>query len=254
MHATVPANGSTMAYRREPARGRRVQAGVMEKEGERLTISTVTPGSGPRRLLAPLMAAALAALLLTGCRGGTASETAGGAPSETSETAGGPSETGNDALTPFLPATASFNGPEDFVSSWTVTKNDDGTIRIKDTVGDFDTIYTLKIENGCLKQISLLDMSGETQNAEATWFCLPPASFQNEYTLHGKTVKESATEQWVDDPSLGQVLEVRTVRTVGGETTTTVDHWATGLGLVSRVTTDANGKVTEKREIIFAGS
>lgn len=219
-------------------------------------ISTVDPAKRRRGASALLAALLVAAALVAGCDAAGGSETAPGNPSEASEAPGGPSEPSDSdgLLAPFLPATASYNGPADFVSSWAVTRNPDGTIRVKDTVGDFDTVYTLKTEDGCLKQVSVLGGSGEPQDAEATWFCLPPAPFANEYALNGATVKESATERWVDDPNLGQVLEVRIERTTGTETSTIVEHWAAGLGLVSRITTDTKGKVTERRDIIFAGS
>ncbi|MBE3589351.1 MAG: hypothetical protein IMW98_00815 [Firmicutes bacterium] len=200
------------------------------------------------------LALALAAALATAaCSHGTpAGSDQAQAPSETSEPA--PSEGDAALLEAFLPTSASYHGPLDFTSSWQVSRGDDGTLSLKETVGDFDTTYKLVVENGCLKQTSIFTTKGVEEPRAAIWFCLPPRSFTNEYQTQDSTVKETATETWVDDPKYGRVLEVRVEGQNGGQSYTRIDDWASGLGLVRRMVQDPNGKVLDQREIIFAGS
>ncbi|MBX5477327.1 MAG: hypothetical protein IRZ18_09435 [Clostridia bacterium] len=196
-----------------------------------------------------------AALWATACShdGTVAGSDVANAPSETSE-APSTSESDAGALEALLPASASYHGPYDFTSTWLVSRGDDNVLKVKETVGDFDTTYTLVVEDGCLKQTSIYTMKGVEEPREAIWLCVPARSFANEYRTEDSTVKETATETWLDDPKYGRVLEVRVEGQNGDHKYVRVDDWASGLGLVHRVVKDDQGKILEEREIIFAGS
>lgn len=154
------------------------------------------------------------------------------------------------ALASFLPETATYLSLDGAQLTWKVSQEGD-LIRVDESSTGASGVRTYWLAQSGSQLVQVKTGSGSTSvEQRRTWLDASLKPFQNAYDNADHHVTESATEEWVTDPTLGQLLHVRFARVDGLAKSVEDDYYQAGTGLIRRLVTDAGGKVLQRLELV----